>query len=316
MIGSTFKKYAEENGLKVGSGVAYGDLRGYAVTLSEGSGWKMIVISTKFPEFAEKEAMQAELNGINLQKQYRVNQLSFMDDGIVINFLDNPGTMGKLKEFVDFFFPLLDKHGATGVNVCPECGMEFMGDGVWKLVNGVAMHLHEGCAAKLQHEADTDEAIRKESDNGGYGKGAVGALLGAIVGAIPWAIVQYFGYITAIIGLLIGWLAKKGYELLHGKNGKGKIAIIVVAAIIGVVIGNFGADVVYLIGAIGDGTLGGITYGDIPAFIAYMLQTDSEYAAGMLKNIGLGLIFALLGMIDIFRQTKQETSTFKMSDLN
>ena len=104
MIGSNFKKFAAENGLKVASGVAYGDLRGYAATLSEGSGWKMIAISTKFPEFAQKDAMMAELDGLNLQKDYRINQLSFMDDGIVINFLDNPGTMGKIKDFVDFFF--------------------------------------------------------------------------------------------------------------------------------------------------------------------------------------------------------------------
>lgn len=314
MIGSNFKKFAEENGLKVSNGVAYGDFRGYAVTLSEGSGWKMIVISTKFPEFAQKGEMQAEFNGIDLQKQYRVNKLEFLDDGIVIGFTDNPGTMGKLKEFVDFFFPLLDKHGATGVNVCPECGMELDYDGKWKLVNGVAMHLHDGCAAKLQHEADTEEAVKQENE-GSYGKGTIGALLGAIIGAIPWAIVQYFGYITAIIGLLIGWLAKKGYDLFHGKNGKGKIVILIISAIIGVIIGNFGSDVIYLIGAVRDGSIAGMGYGDIPAFIAYVFSTDSEYAASVVKNVILGIVFAMLGMIDIFRKTRQETASFKMLDL-
>lgn len=48
MIGSGLKKLAKENGLRVSNGVAYGSLRGYAATLSEGSGFKQIVISTKF----------------------------------------------------------------------------------------------------------------------------------------------------------------------------------------------------------------------------------------------------------------------------
>ena len=37
MIGSGLKKLASENGMKVARGVAYGALRGYAATLSEGN---------------------------------------------------------------------------------------------------------------------------------------------------------------------------------------------------------------------------------------------------------------------------------------
>ena len=38
MIGSALKKMARENGMTVQGGVAYGSLRGFAATLSEGSG--------------------------------------------------------------------------------------------------------------------------------------------------------------------------------------------------------------------------------------------------------------------------------------
>ena len=37
MIGSGLKKLANENGMKVAHGVAYGSLRSYAATLSEGT---------------------------------------------------------------------------------------------------------------------------------------------------------------------------------------------------------------------------------------------------------------------------------------
>ena len=50
MIGSVYKKFAKENGLKVAKGVAYGSLRGYASTLSEGIGYKQIQIVTIFPD--------------------------------------------------------------------------------------------------------------------------------------------------------------------------------------------------------------------------------------------------------------------------
>lgn len=46
MIGIGLKKLASENNMTVASGVAYGDLHGYAATLSEGAGYKLLVITT------------------------------------------------------------------------------------------------------------------------------------------------------------------------------------------------------------------------------------------------------------------------------
>ena len=50
MIGSGLKKLARENGMSIASGVAYGDFRGYAATFSEGSGYKLLAVTTKFPD--------------------------------------------------------------------------------------------------------------------------------------------------------------------------------------------------------------------------------------------------------------------------
>ena len=50
MIGSGFKKFAIANGLSVNGGIGYGNLRGFQATLSEGSGFKQIIISSKFPD--------------------------------------------------------------------------------------------------------------------------------------------------------------------------------------------------------------------------------------------------------------------------
>lgn len=49
MIGSGLRKLAAAQGLQVAHGVAYGPLKGYCATLSEGSGYKQITLVTRFP---------------------------------------------------------------------------------------------------------------------------------------------------------------------------------------------------------------------------------------------------------------------------
>ena len=98
MIGYALRKYAEENEMTVAQGVAYGTLLGYAATLSEGMGYKRIVVVTRFTEPEKQEALQTMLDGRNLMQEYRIQKLTFTLDGILIDFLDNPGTMKKLRE--------------------------------------------------------------------------------------------------------------------------------------------------------------------------------------------------------------------------
>lgn len=315
MIGSGLKKFATENGMKVSQGVAYGDFHGYAATFCEGSGWKLIAITTKFTDDARKYELQGRLNSQDLKKEYRVLALNFLDDGILIRFHDTVGTMARIRAFTDYLLPLLAEYGALGVDHCTECGVAFAGDGQWKLINGVAFHIHEGCAQSVQRAAESEAAQLREEDTGTYAKGLLGAFLGTLVGAIVWALVLYLGYIASVVGLLIGWLAKKGYELLHGKSGKGKVLIVILMGILGVVIGTFASEAFTLVVMISGGELPGWTYGDIPATILYLLETNSEYASAVLGNMAMGLLFALLGMYGVFKELRSETKGFQMTNL-
>ena len=314
MIGSALKKLAKEQNMTISGGVAYGSFCGYAVTLSEGSGYKLMAITTKFPDEARRQRLELELAGHDMMKEFRVQDLTFMEDGILINFYDTMGTMKKIRAFVDHFFPLLQETGAWGADICTECGQLISGGGSWKLVNGVAFHLHESCANRLEQNALREQERIREEDTGTYGKGAVGALVGALIGAVVWAIVLYIGYLAAIVGLLIGFLAELLYRKFGGKNGGGKLVILIVAAIIGVLVGTIGADVITLATMISSGEIMA-AYGDIPAIILEVLLTDPAYLTGTLGNIGLGLVFALLGMWGVLKKTKRETASFRMKDL-
>lgn len=313
MIGMGLKKLAQENGMQISHGVAYGSLKGYAVTLSEGSGYKSIVITTKFADPVGMQQLQQMINSVNVTRQYRVQQLVILPDGIRIVFIDNPGTMKKINEFIDWFFPQLAQYTAMPVNVCSECGSMITG-GCWKLIDGVAYHLHEGCAEKVRQQLEADHETRQQEATGSYALGAVGAMLGAAVGSILWAIVLSIGYVASIVGLAIGFLAEKGYTLLKGKQGKAKVVILIVAVIFGVLLGNFLADAFVLFDMIQNGELP-YDVADIPLLILAVFMEDGDYRGATIGNILMGLLFAGLGVFALLHKTAKEVSAPKFQDL-
>lgn len=313
MIGSGLKKLASEHNMKVAHDVAYGSMNGFAVTLSEGSGYKRMAISTKIREEEKLGLLQVQLSRRNLQKEFRVKSLELGEKFIDVIFLDNPGTMKKIYSFIEWFFPMLEESGAAKADVCAECGMS-VADGKWKLINGCAHYMHESCAQRVLRDVELEQEQNKLENRGSYAAGFVGALLGAALGAVAWAALLYFGYVASIVGLLIGFLALKGYDLLKGKQGKGKVVILVIAIVLGVLLGTFGGYLWQLAGMIGSGELPGMSYGDLPYLFVFLLA-DSEFLASAAKDILMGLLFAGLGTYGILRNTGKEVAGFKMTDL-
>lgn len=314
MVASGLKKLAGEYGMKIASGVAYGNLGGFAATLSEGSGWKQVVFATRFSDPVKKTQFMDAVQQVNVQKQYRVQNLGVGPRSIQVVFLDNPGTMKKIREFLDWFLPLLVEYGATGIHTCTECGCDLTA-GRWILVAGTAYYLHDSCADKVIREIEADNTQRKEEATGSYFTGLIGALLGSAVGAVAWAIVLNLGYVASIVGLLIGWLAEKGYRLLKGRQGKAKVAILIAAIVLGVLLGTIGGDALSLAQMMGSGELPGFVLADIPWFLATMWAESPEYRSGMISNIGMGLLFAALGVWVILRKAGREVADTKVVEL-
>jgi len=307
MVGAGLQKLARNYGMRVDSGVAYGSLRGFATTMCEGSGWKRLIIATKFPTQEQKGAFLNALETVDVSRTYRVQDLGISPRYINVVFQDTVGTMKKIEAFIDWLYPLLETHGAYKSGICSHCDTEVVGDD-WYLVEGVAYRFHENCAGHIREELGNAAQQRKEEDNGSYLQGAVGAFLGAALGGVVWALVLLAGYVASIVGLLIGWLAEKGYTLLHGKQNKGKIVILILAIIFGVVLGTVGADFIDLAQVIGEGEWEGFVIGDIPGVILANLIENSEYQRGVLINVGTGLLFAALGVFALLRKAGQEVS--------
>ena len=315
MIGSALKKMAKENGMQVAHGVAYGVYRGYALTMCEGNGWKALEFATRFADPAAQNDLERKLNAVDLKRTYRVQSLEIGQRSIAIQFLDNPGTMKKLLAFLDWFLPMLEESGATKADICNECGQQTYGGDCWVLIDGVAHYMHAACKENVKRELANEAQAAKEENTGSYLTGMLGAIGGALIGSVVWAVVLMLGYVASIVGLLIGFLAEKGYNLAKGKQDKGKIAVLVIAIVLGVLVGTVAADAISLAQMIASGELYEFTYGEIPMLILFLLMNDSEYMIATMSNCGMGLLFAALGVFGILRKTKQEVTGIRVIDL-
>ncbi len=313
MIGSGLRKFAEAEGLKVAQGVVYGFYRGFCVTMTDGAGIKTVVFSTRFPESNARYAFQEKMAQLSkeMQKEYRVASVNVYEDAIHVVFQDTVGTMKRIEAFMPWFAPMLEEAGATKGDVCTECGMQLV-DGKWKLVNGIAIYVHEACGQKLSEDLRQGaEEVRKE---GSYLSGAVGALVGATIGAVAWALLMIAGYVSSLIGLLIGILAEKGYNLARGKKGPGKIFILILAVIFGVLLGNFGSELIGLFQELAEYGYS-LTFREGLDFLIQIIMEEPEVRAVIIKNVAMGLVFAALGVIGLIAKTKKEVSVPKCIDL-
>lgn len=307
MTGISYKKFSSQYNMKSFSGVQYGEVQGFLVTLSEGAGYKSASVCVSFPTPEVEQTLLAELYAPEMAKQYRLQGVQRMNTGVLtLVFYDNPGTLKRIQAFFDWFFPHLREIGAQGVSHCAICGQPF-GElpGSLKFCNGVVMPVHDSCVQSVKREA-AQEMEEFHAEPKQYGRGFFGGLLGGIVGAIPWAIVYYLGYFVGWLGLLIGFTVKKGYELLGGKPGRAKFWIILLITLLAVAFGQLLGDGIELAKAIADGDLPLFTYSQIPGLIIDSLIIDSDYLRATLLNFVIGVIFAMLGIFGILREVKQE----------
>ena len=312
MIGSALKKMAAENGMQVSRGVAYGQYRGFALTMCEGSGWKRLDFSTRIQDPAREETLIAKVNQVDLKRTYRIQSLDVGSRLISVVFTDQPGTMKKIQAFLDWFLPLLEESGASKADICAECGGVLSSDYGWLLVDGTAHHMHTACKEKVKRELAEDG---QEEHSGSYLTGALGAIAGALIGAVVWAAVLMLGYMASLVGLLIGFLAEKGYNLAKGKQDKGKIAVLIIAVVLAVLLGTFAADALSLAQMINSGELYAYTYSEIPLLILFLVFNDAGYLTSIMGNAALGLLFAGLGVFGLLRKAKKQVTGVRVIDL-
>ena len=302
---SALKRFAAENGMKMAKGCAYGELGGFLVSLFNENNFRSMYINyaagADAPEENEKRArLDAFL--ASAKAQGNVINYSVYRDGVQMSFRANGKGMASLRALLPQLLGALAQEGFLGTACCSRCGGA--ADGTEKIVlqNGRAQLMHEACITALADEQR--EAVQQQSRSGNnYWMGLLGAVLGTLVGLIPWVLLARAGYFASIAGFLIGLCAKKGYELFRGKLGRPKLAVLIVCSVLGVVLAQY-VDIWIQVAIELDGYF--FSFGELTSITTQLILTEPEVLTPFLLNLVLGLVFALAGLWGVFAQTKQE----------
>lgn len=345
MIGSGLKKYANEMNLTVENGVAYGWLKNCYVAFSEGAGYKRLSIyigchhapdePQALAEGQTPEHLQAADKVADLilekagdPKKYRLmtnnkgmHAVVMAQGGSVVhvNFFDNPGTLKCVRAFVEEVLPLVAP--LTTPKECEKCGepLDSASQPV-RLSDCSVVPLHSHCidsiSSALNRSNDEEKKVFPLLP-------ILGALIGALLGAAAWAVLGIVGYIASLIGLLIAFLASKGYDLMGGKPGAMKLITLIVCVVLAVVVGNVAVSI-YSIHEGYQKAVQDLKPWEVAMpegeFIAEMLPVlfeDSEFVEPFVKDTLLGLLFAGLGCFGTLRlSTKNPEGAGKIKVLN
>ena len=278
--------------------------------MDEGNGWKRVCVTTSFPDSHKAQQMKNFLEGMDLRRTYNVRGIEYRENSIQIIFHDTIGTMKKMESFFLTFFQLLDDAGATKWNVCLHCGQEIT-DGTWKLIDSAVFHYHRACAVDVEANIRDGEETARLNDDGSYGTGFIGALIGALGGAVVWVLVMLTGYMASAVALLTGVFSEKLYRKFRGKKGGLKILILLICIAIGVVLGT---GVGYVAVIFKQGLQEGIPTDWIIEMLPELLAMP-EVIEELTRNMLLALFFAVLGGLPLALKTHKEIRGAKIIDL-
>ena len=292
MIGIVAKRIAKKRNLKIDKGVVYGVIDDYVISLFDGAGTKTIIITTYLTDDSIT-MINDELKEMYLSKVYNIAQYQVDHESIVIVFIDKIGFEKYFNEFVDRFFTRLKAYNAAKYNICPLCGKEINDDETYRIIDRSVYHAHLDC---LEEKVKNNNAkYNKEEQDKTYIEGFVGAIIGALIGGIFCSIFSTFStYIAMFMGCGIIGLTILGYEKMNGKEGKWKIPIICICAILGVVIGAYAIVLVLSIYYVIAKKVPGATFADIPYMCLQLLYWE-DMKKIILINLISGLCYVAFG---------------------
>ena len=141
-------------------------------------------------------------------------------------------------------------------------------------------------------------------------RGIIGAVAGALIGGVLWALVYQIGFIVAFLGYLIVFLAINGYQRMAGKISKKGLIISIICSVLVL----FFAESISLGLKIKDlmqlqSIFTAFSY--IPYFLSF-----SEIFAIVVRDIVLGLIFMGLGSWQYIYKIKKSLDEENLNKLD
>lgn len=294
MVSGRLKEWAVKKGWTIKDGLAYGEVWGYLLTAFDGMGFK--AFGVLLPELDEQTRWGLNEYFKENKKELKLRAHVLQGRVLVLQLMEQyrSASLEEMDKLVEALVVELRKRGVPQQGQCIFCGQAGAAETV--IVGGLATMAHENCFAQASSEIERAK-LEKAYEPKNYGMGLIGALLGSMVAAIPWILVQAYGqFVASILGYLIGVGAKIGYNLFKGKTGALTRWIVLGSAVVTVVAAEL---VITLLVArkmglpIGFETL-------------ILLLRVPEFLTAFLKDLGLSMFMALLGLWSVFSQLRQQ----------
>ena len=303
MLGYALRKIAKEYGLTVDGNIAYGDYKGFAVTLSEGMGSKTFCFTGRFPNEAAELAVRRFIEEMDWEKD-RIEEVAVNHMGVHIVFFDNPGTMACVNRVLDQLIPVLGEAGFASADRCACCGQPIGVDGIWHTETGNAFHIHEHCHEALMNEfaafdaeahEEEQEALKEEAAEedakGSIVQGFKGALIGGVLCTLITAAAFAFMENSIIGGLFGGFAVMWLYGKFCDRNSFAGALMVFGVTVVFFAIGLVAGDLIYYAMQISNGELA-ISNAELFSYWVSVVSEQEYFFKAFLWGC-LGVFFAV-----------------------
>jgi hypothetical protein len=315
-------------GFSVKGNMSWGVFEGYRFSIIKRSDIHRLQIftSVSFPQGADTDSVAAVLKTISFKKVIRpdyspnnaalktmkptkiIRSHSITERGVEVFISPHP-TEKALAQALHTIAEAL--HQQNAIPVCHNCGsmqsLSFM------QIDGMPLTLCGNCAEQAEDRNRLlEDAIAEIPGN--RVRGAIGAIIGSLLGIAIWIGIGLLGYLSVFGGMAIFGFAALGYTLMKGKLDRTGVAIICVICFAAFVLAQFLTYDAYLVRDI-------LSQGYEPDYWVILLSSfeipfmNSEITRYFMSDLAFGLLFFLLGSWWTARKFNHKTLKTVTSDI-
>lgn len=293
------QKLADQLGFVRKANHIHGDFKGYWYTITPIQGSELFFTSLDYSGEGKEAALRAYLDSI--KKGYRFTYELKSPSIVTIQMKSGmfaKGTIAKIVKLLEEFASAFPSMGLQ--SACFNCGKEGRHP-----VYRVGIVTVEACLSCIT-ELETAFAEERETlqVNGSYATGAIGAVLGALLGSVVWLIISYFGFIASFAGFAIAYASAYGYRLFRGKVGKGMPAILIASVLFAI----FAANTVEIAYGLYASEIGLTAVEALTIAPRAFFDNELFYVGEVWASMGLGLLFGIMGSYNIIRGSMDDAA--------
>lgn len=291
---ASIKKISFELNWELDKRVAYGNFKGFNVTLEQSisfgnahNNFKVLYIPYERITVGSIKLLEGFIQAN--KKALRFIVVDVKEDIIIARLNETfKGANAKtIMESLEILDEGLRQVSAVPKKTCAYCNLDAT-DSV-TFINKIKLPSHHSCK---QEAIAANTAQRNQYDNQPNSPmGYVGALIGALVGVVPYAVAVWFGWFIGLLTILAGIASYQGFKLLGGHANKSTKYIISVFSFIAILLSNIGLMSVIAIA-------NNVTISDV--------FSHPALNAAFMESFGMSALFGLIGVGYVFSRIRRD----------